>query len=95
MGIGAGGKSLQLPYPIEAKFGLNRVFSRDVTVTMLVSLSKGTAAMLVSPTHPSGGFLLFRWKNRVTDLVSENTPRGLYSPKRPTRLDILGQLREV
>ena len=28
--------------------------SRDVTVTMLVSLNKGTAAMLVSPTNPLG-----------------------------------------
>ena len=34
--------------------GLNRVFSRDVTAAMLVSLNKGTAAMLVSPTNPPG-----------------------------------------
>ena len=28
------------------------VFLRDVTAAMLVSLNKGTAAMLVSPTYP-------------------------------------------
>ena len=28
------------------------VFSRDVTAAMLVSLNKGTAALLVSPTNP-------------------------------------------
>ena len=32
----------------------NRVFSRDVTAAMLVSLHKGTAAMLVSPIKPPG-----------------------------------------
>ena len=32
----------------------NRVFSRDVMVAMLVSLNKGTAAVLVSPTNPPG-----------------------------------------
>ena len=31
-----------------------RVFSRDVTAAMLVSLNKGTAAMLVSATNPLG-----------------------------------------
>ena len=31
-----------------------RVFSRDVTAAMLVSLNKETAAMLVSPTKPPG-----------------------------------------
>ena len=31
-----------------------RAFSRDVTAAMLVSLNKGTAAILVSPTNPSG-----------------------------------------
>ena len=31
-----------------------RLFSRDVTVAMLVSLNKGTAAMLVSPITPLG-----------------------------------------
>ena len=30
------------------------VFSRDVTAVMLVSLNKGTAAMLVSPINPLG-----------------------------------------
>ena len=30
------------------------MFSRDVTVAMLVSLNKGTAAMLVSPTNLPG-----------------------------------------
>ena len=29
-----------------------RVFSSDVTMAMLVSLNKGTAAMLVFPTNP-------------------------------------------
>ena len=32
----------------------NRVFSRDVTAAILVSLNIGTAAMLVSPTNPLG-----------------------------------------
>ena len=32
----------------------NRVLSRDVTAAMLVSLNKGTAAMLVFPTNPLG-----------------------------------------
>ena len=32
----------------------NRVFSGDVTVAMLVSLNKGTAAILVPPIIPSG-----------------------------------------
>ena len=48
---------------------------------MLVSLNKGTAAMLVYTTNPPGiqlyyrckRFLSFRWKNDVTDHVSENT----------------------
>ena len=31
-----------------------RVFSRDVTGAMLVSLNKGTVALLVSPTNPPG-----------------------------------------
>ena len=31
-----------------------RVFSRDVTVAMLVSLNKGIVAMLVSPANPLG-----------------------------------------
>ena len=31
-----------------------RVFSRDVTAAMLVSLNKGKAAMLVSPINPPG-----------------------------------------
>ena len=33
-------------------FILYRVFARDVSAAMLVSLNKGTAAMLVSPTNP-------------------------------------------
>ena len=32
----------------------NRVFPGDVTAAMLVSLTKGTAAMLVPPINPSG-----------------------------------------
>ena len=31
-----------------------RVFSRDVTAAMLMSLNTGTAAFLVSPTNPPG-----------------------------------------
>ena len=31
-----------------------RVFSRYVTAAMLVSLKKGTAVMLMSPTYPPG-----------------------------------------
>ena len=31
-----------------------RVFSRDVTAAMLVSVNKGKAAMLVSPINPPG-----------------------------------------
>ena len=57
-----------------------RVFSRDVTAAMLVSLNKGTAAMLVSPTNPPGiefyyhanVFFCFGEINKVTDHVSEN-----------------------
>ena len=37
-----------------AIFSANRVFSRDVTAAMLVSLNKGKAAMLVSPINPPG-----------------------------------------
>ena len=33
---------------------INRVFSRDVTAAVLVSVNKGTAAMLVSSTNPPG-----------------------------------------
>ena len=54
-----------------------RMLSRDVTAAMLVFLNNGTAAMLVYPTNPPGidfYFLLFRWYNKVTDHVSENTP---------------------
>ena len=32
----------------------NRMFSRNITVATLVSLNKGTAAMLVSPTNSPG-----------------------------------------
>ena len=58
------------------------VLSRDVTAAMLVSLKKGTVAMLVSPTNPPGidlyhhandFFILFQWKNKLTDHASENT----------------------
>ena len=50
---------------------LYRVFSRDVTAAMLVSLNKGTAAMLVSPINPPGieiysyanVFFWFSWKH--------------------------------
>ena len=58
----------------------NSVFSRDVTAAMLVSLNNGAAAMFVYPTNPPGielcyhaNVLLFRWKNKVTDHLSENT----------------------
>ena len=58
-----------------------RLFSRDVTGAMLVFLNNRTAAMLVSPTIAGGiqpllsckRFVLFRWKNKITDHVSENT----------------------
>ena len=58
-----------------------RLFSRDVTGAMLVFLNNRTAAMLVSPTNVGGiepllsckRFVLFRWKNKITDHVSENT----------------------
>ena len=53
------------------------MFSRDVTGAMLVSLNKGTAAMLVFPTNPLGielYSLLFWLKNMLIDHVSENTP---------------------
>ena len=39
-------------------FERNRVFSRDVMAAILVSLNKGTVAMLVSPTNPLGTFFL-------------------------------------
>ena len=59
----------------------NRVFSRDVTTAMLVSVNNGTAAMLVYLTNPPGielyyhanVFFRFGGKNKVTDHVSENT----------------------
>ena len=58
-----------------------RLFSRDVTAAMLVSLNKGMATMLVSPTSLLGielysyanGFCCFALKNMVIDHVSENT----------------------
>ena len=41
--------------PMTKRHHLNcRVFSRDVTMAMLVSLNKGTVAMLVSLTNPPG-----------------------------------------
>ena len=58
-----------------------RVFLRDVTAAMLVSLNNGTVAMLVSPTNPPGielychanVFFCSGGKSKVTDHVSENT----------------------
>ena len=55
----------------------NRVFSRDVTAAMFVSLNKGTAAMLVFPINPPGSelmqtFFLFWLKNMLIDHVSKN-----------------------
>ena len=47
-------------------------FSRDVTAAMLVFPNNRTAAMLVYQTELQR-FLSFRWKNKVTDHVSENT----------------------
>ena len=49
------------------------MFSRDATAAMLVSLNKGTAAMLVSPTNPPGielysyasVFFCFSWSTRA------------------------------
>ena len=51
----------------------NRVFSRDVTEAMFLSLNKGTVAMLVSPTNPPGTelysyanvFFCFSWSTRA------------------------------
>ena len=46
-----------------------RVFSRDVTAAVLVSLNKGTAAMFVSPTNPLGqkfGFIKRVDKGEIT-----------------------------
>ena len=62
-------------------FALTREFSRDVTAAMLVSLSKGMAAMLVSPTNLPGielcsyanVFFCFWLKNTVVDHVCKNT----------------------
>ena len=59
----------------------NRAFSPDVTAAMLVSLNKGTASILVSPTIPPGIELysyanlsfLFWLKNMLFDHMSENT----------------------
>ena len=58
-------------------------FSRDVTAAMLVFPNNRTAAMLVFPNNRTAAmlvyqtelqrFLSFRWKNKVTDHVSENT----------------------
>ena len=42
------------PSPNQSHVQLYRVFSRDVTAAMLVSLNKETAAMLVSPINPLG-----------------------------------------
>jgi len=57
-----------------------RAFSRDFAAVVLMSLNKGTAAILVSPTNPSGielfflciRVLLFWLKNVLIDHVSEN-----------------------
>ena len=51
----------------------NVVFSRDVSEAILVSLNKGTAAMLVAPTNPPGiklysyasVFFCFNWSTRA------------------------------
>ena len=51
---------------------VNRVFSRDVTAAMLMSLNKGTVAMLVSQTNPPGielyyhGNVFFRFGGKTT-----------------------------
>ena len=53
------------------KYQRNRMFSRDVLAAMLMSLNKGMAAMLVSPTNSLGielyyhgnVFFCFGWKN--------------------------------
>ena len=37
---------------LTCNFHLYGVFARDVTAAMLVSLNKGTAVVLVSPTNP-------------------------------------------
>ena len=66
---------------MRSKLNRNRVYSRDVTGAMLVSLNKGMAATLVSSNNPPGielyyhanVFFCFGRKNKVTDHVSENT----------------------
>ena len=72
----------------------NRMFSRDVTAAMLVSLNNGTAAMLLYSSRRIRArlsckcFLLFAWKNKVTDHVSENT---LYEVSRQVKV-LLGHV---
>lgn len=57
-----------------------RVFSRDVTGAMLVSLNKGTVAVLVFPTNPpeicsyATVFSFFWLRNMLINHMSENTP---------------------
>ena len=62
--------SRQLFYNVLHSTWQCRVFSRDVMAAILVSLNKGTTAMLVSPTNPLGIelcsyaniFFCFGWK---------------------------------
>ena len=51
---------------------LYRVFSRDVTAAMLVSLNKREVAMLVSPTSPPG-IDLYSYANAFFCLVKKHT----------------------
>ena len=60
---------------------MHLIFSCDVTAAMLVSLNKGTAAMMLSLAKPPGielysyanAFFCFGLKNMLIDHVSENT----------------------
>ena len=54
MTLSLGWDSLEKRRYVNSVTMMYRVFSCDVTAAMLVSLNKGTAAMLVSPTNPLG-----------------------------------------
>ena len=41
-------------WPMQPQPLSNRLFSRDVTAAMLVSLNKGAVVMLMSPSNPPG-----------------------------------------
>ena len=75
------------------------MFSRDVTAAMLLSLHKGTAAMLVSPTNPSwielysyaNVFFCFSWKtcSLITWVKTLYKPVSLTDLKKKDRIELL------